>query len=464
MPSNARSSGNAPRDRAEASRPRVFVSSTIFDFQDLRSALKFWMLELGYEPLLSEHNDFPKPLDTDSYSACLSSIDTCEYFVLLIGSRLGGLYDASRRISITRAEYQYAYSSFKRTGRPRIITFVRRSVLDVKEDRKTVAKAEAKRCTLARLLWWHTDSLLALPSGFVDDPEATFAFIDEVRRADEMRAAVAKGSGFPPGNWVHAFDDFAEIVDVLRRQFRMTGSLRRAVMVASLKHELLESLRAFLHGKEEGDTGNPMVTHHWAAPARLKFAGDFKDTSTYSRGELVELGIFQVVATKAEHVSTATLDEVITSGEFLDWDRESQTVRVGPLQAALLRLRRELYLLRRQGMANGTLWAETMAFLQRNHDAKRPELEEVTVPNQTLAMVFALQDRHINIVRLISTILVALEREPPTYEPIDLQPLVLFQGPTKPFSLDAIAALARAEAAELGVPVGMKDAKAVGDS
>lgn len=73
-------------------RPKIFVSSTIYDFQDLRSALKYWLQEYGYETQLSEYNDFQKDLTLNSYDACLKSIENCDYFILLIGGRRGGLY------------------------------------------------------------------------------------------------------------------------------------------------------------------------------------------------------------------------------------------------------------------------------------------------------------------------------------------------------------------------------------
>lgn len=91
------------------SKPVIYISSTIYDFQDLRSALKFWLEELGYEVMLSDFNDFTKPLETNSYEACLRAIARADYFILLMGARVGGFYDAVNNISITRMEYRTAY-------------------------------------------------------------------------------------------------------------------------------------------------------------------------------------------------------------------------------------------------------------------------------------------------------------------------------------------------------------------
>ena len=48
-------------------KPKIFISSTIYDFQDLRSALKYWLDENGFETQLSEYNDFLKDVTLNSY-------------------------------------------------------------------------------------------------------------------------------------------------------------------------------------------------------------------------------------------------------------------------------------------------------------------------------------------------------------------------------------------------------------
>jgi hypothetical protein len=41
-----------------AQRPKVFISSTIYVFRDLRSALKYWLEELGYDVLLRTEKSY----------------------------------------------------------------------------------------------------------------------------------------------------------------------------------------------------------------------------------------------------------------------------------------------------------------------------------------------------------------------------------------------------------------------
>ena len=71
-------------------RRRVFVSSTVSISAILRSSVRWWLNENGYDPQLSEHSAFEKALDSDSYTACLKAVEDTDYFILIVGSRRGG--------------------------------------------------------------------------------------------------------------------------------------------------------------------------------------------------------------------------------------------------------------------------------------------------------------------------------------------------------------------------------------
>src|SRR4051812_19684065 len=107
------------------SRIRVFVSSTIRDLQDVRSAIRFWLEELGYEVLLSESSDFDRRPDSATFDACFEAIRTSDYYILLVGSRVGSEY--ADGVSVTRQEFRVAMEHAK-SGRPYIVSFVRRDV------------------------------------------------------------------------------------------------------------------------------------------------------------------------------------------------------------------------------------------------------------------------------------------------------------------------------------------------
>ena len=60
-------------------KPRLFISSTIAEFVDLREALKYWLEEMGFEVQLSEHNDFDRKPEEGTFEACFSNIRDCDY-------------------------------------------------------------------------------------------------------------------------------------------------------------------------------------------------------------------------------------------------------------------------------------------------------------------------------------------------------------------------------------------------
>ncbi len=86
---------------------------------------------------LSEYNDFIKDTTQNSYDACIDAVRQCDYFILLIGSRKGGMYP-EENISITRKEYRTAYQLAKEGKIKKIIILIRQSVWEVKEDRKAL--------------------------------------------------------------------------------------------------------------------------------------------------------------------------------------------------------------------------------------------------------------------------------------------------------------------------------------
>src|SRR4051812_44893193 len=122
-----------------AKKPTFFISSTIYDFRDLRSAIKFYLEEQGCTVLASEFNDFGQPLDVHSYEACLAQIATADYFVLLVGSRVGGWFDEAAKVSITQQEYRTAYELHLK-GQLKILSFVRSDVWALKDDRKELGR------------------------------------------------------------------------------------------------------------------------------------------------------------------------------------------------------------------------------------------------------------------------------------------------------------------------------------
>lgn len=105
--------------------PTVFISSTVKEFLDLRSAIAYTLRERGLTVHLSEAFDFGVRGDRSAFEECFENIHSCDYYILLIGYNRGTLYDKDDGISITRQEYRVARDQFLSSGRPRLLLYLR---------------------------------------------------------------------------------------------------------------------------------------------------------------------------------------------------------------------------------------------------------------------------------------------------------------------------------------------------
>lgn len=355
-------------------RPRVFVSSTIHDFRDLRSALKYWLEGWGFEVMLSEVNDFAKAADDNSYEACLKAIERCDYFVLLVGARVGGLYDSAAKVSITRMEYRRAYECLLK-GTLKILAFVRNDIWVVREDRKALEKVLHDH---DRLTTESRDAILGHKSRIINDASATFAFLDEIRRADEMRRAVATGASFPKGNWIHAFETFADVAGALEQGLNLTGNRRKRGLTVGLMRELQGNMQTLLVRRE----GKVVLEDRIAlfAAKRLKIGKDFENSTEVEVKVINTLVLGLCTAGGAqESIQTRFLDEALRTGEFLEYDRELRGYRVGALQESLIVLGHAV-----DRFKNARPTESARMELLKKYLSKRPGTDLVAVTNGDL--------------------------------------------------------------------------------
>lgn len=114
-------------------RPRVFVSSTIYDFRDLRSALKWWLEQMGCDVRMSEFTDFNRPPEQGALNSCFAAIQDSHFYVLMIGGRRGSWFDQDNLVSITRQEFRVA-AELARDGKLVPVVFVRKEVITALRD------------------------------------------------------------------------------------------------------------------------------------------------------------------------------------------------------------------------------------------------------------------------------------------------------------------------------------------
>ena len=87
--------------------PRVFVSSTCYDLKYIRENLKYFIRNIGYEPVLSEEGSVFYDPTKHTHESCLVEVPNCQLFVLVIGGRFGGEFNGEIT-SITNKEYREA--------------------------------------------------------------------------------------------------------------------------------------------------------------------------------------------------------------------------------------------------------------------------------------------------------------------------------------------------------------------
>lgn len=98
----------------------VFISSTCYDLNDLRSEVENFLKSKGHNPMLSNRENFPVDPGKHRHDVCLENVSVCELFILIVSRRLGAEYYADKSISITWAEFRKAIAEKKK-----VLAFVR---------------------------------------------------------------------------------------------------------------------------------------------------------------------------------------------------------------------------------------------------------------------------------------------------------------------------------------------------
>jgi Domain of unknown function (DUF4062) len=344
--------------RSVAEAPRVFVSSTIEDLRDMRSSIKYLLEESGFEVVLSEFPTFPHALDESARLAAVQAIETCDYYVLLIGERYGSRFDDG--ISVTRAEYRHA-REMAVAGRLQLILFARSLVFG---------------------LWRR--KVESVPGD--SDWPLVRAFLQEV---SEETPGVS--------NWINRFDSFRDVADTFRAVLRLSGPLRRRALEANLLWELRANIKACHYARAGRQT---MPIHAmFSRDSVPELDDDSRDTEVRLTNEQAQkLTWFWLLAPGgARGLRRKALDDAIASGAFLDFDPPSATFRVGSLQAALIDLSDRIS---QFDLALDTRIADERVGREINRlgdAASRGSTGGVTVSHVTVRVAFVLRNQLSNI-------------------------------------------------------------------
>ena len=398
-------------------RPTFFISSTIYDFRDLRSALKFYLEEQGCKVLASEFNDFDKPLDMHSYEACLRSIHTADYFVLLVGSRVGGWYDEPNRISITQREYREAYR-LQTSGKLKLLNFVRSEVWLIRETWHELTKFLETTAIDNNT----RKAISNYPSKFAADAEFLCAFIAEIARNQETTLAVQGKGPAPTGNWVHVFSNFRDVVDVLHGQIFSSNPVEDMTARRLLRRELRDFVsQCLFKAKRGGDVYSPrFVIDRFHDENPITLAGKKDEFTAVSTKRWDAISTFSIHLL-GRQLHPVVLPQVLSRATFLDFDLASNSYRETPVYEALLRLQDEI---RRFTYSNTT--ENLSVVFKYTPRARLTNSDRIQIETVALAGLLHLLDRWSNILDLSASILRYLDGEP--FEMPNLRPDTPVQG------------------------------------
>lgn len=400
---------------AKVKRPTFFLSSTIYDFRDLRSALKFFLEEQGCKVLASEFNDFDKQLDVHSYEACLRSIHSADYFILLIGSRVGGWYDEKNRISITQREYREAYQ-LHIAGKLKVLAFVRSEIWQLREIRNELVNYLESTTVDGST----RKAIASHPSKFADDAEFLGNFINEVARNKETKLAVQGKGKAPSGNWINIFSNFRDVIDVLHGQAFSSVPIEDMTAARLLGRELRDVVGQCLV-KLDGNVYSPRQSidrFHEENPITLEGTeNEFTSVSTKRWDAISRLAIHLL----ARQFHPVVLPQVISQATFLKFDLASNSYKETPVYEALLRLKEEI---RRFTYSNTT---DNLSIVFEHAPRRRVrQTARIEVETVKLAGLLHLLDRWSNILDLSTNILQHLDGAP--FKMPDLRPDTPVQG------------------------------------
>jgi hypothetical protein len=219
--------------------PRIFVSSTCYDLQEIRFQLKNFIAEFGYDSVMSEFDDIFYGYDKHVQDSCLDEIGKCQLFVLVIGNNYGSFYhqeknDVKIPDSVTLREFRKALE----TKIPKHIFINKYVDYDYKNYKRALDNATLKHFRENIIA---DDKTLEVKAKIKKDFDNTFFFPFESYKYVFYFLEIVYEQTI--NNALNTFDTFIDIKNSLRKQWAgfMYESLTRKEKNVSLVIQPLES-------------------------------------------------------------------------------------------------------------------------------------------------------------------------------------------------------------------------------
>jgi hypothetical protein len=284
--------------------PSIFISSTIADLRYLRDGLRDAIIELAYQPVMSEYGEVGYLHPTTAAGSCYRTVTQCQMVVLIVGKRYGSI--VADGLSVTHKEFQAAQEH-----QIPVITFVEPQVLSYKEVFDVKPNPE---------IW---DDFTAT----MDNPRKTFQLLDEI----------CDSSVF---NGIIPFNSVGEAKAKLKLQIADFVGARLAETASPVNTQLrdvlaeISTVRKMLLDSSESMSTKEEVTKRYHAATRFLL----NDTATEYRklleilfgdldaaiAEIVDCESFEAVLNRAGYTHTVVSDKEAT-GAFMGLGNIAET-------------------------------------------------------------------------------------------------------------------------------------------
>lgn len=369
--------------------PSVFISSTVKEFRDLRSAIAYTLRIQGFTVHQSEAADFDIKGDRSAFEECFANIRDCDFYILLVGSTRGNLFKDG--VSITRQEYRIARDAFLSTGRPRLLFYLLEAAEVALQGNQKVQSAAG-----------------------IDDPDHLASFIDEIQRP--------KIEGTP--NYLTRFRDFENVMNSLASRMNLGRTLSEKLIRHSLLSELLSNLTLMVER-----SGTSAFPRHWyMSKARENIQlvpKNLNQNVLITDDQVISLGFSLVGRTRGENLKTRSIEDALDRGVFLTFNPTNGTLQESPLHKALQQTFRDIQTLRHLDTPTAQeKWDISIATAISARWQGRPN--SLAILGYDLASALAHYDLVENVFRghlALCQVLLGLSEELPSYQRQPLTPL-----------------------------------------
>ena len=195
--------------------PRLFVSSTCYDLQEIRFQLRNFIRDFGYDAVMSEFDDIFYSYETHVQDSCIEEINKCHLFILVVGNNYGSFYHQDKQENITPDSV--TLREFRRALDVRIYKhiFINKYVeYDYKNYKRALDKFNLRYFQENNVSNEETENVRSnLKMQFdeqyhfpYDSYKYVFYFLDIIHELKE-------------GNAINTFENFADIKETLRKQW-----------------------------------------------------------------------------------------------------------------------------------------------------------------------------------------------------------------------------------------------------